>query len=121
MDLFSDGMRRNPYAAYERMRSGSPIVHLPSFDLCMILDFDGVKWALVDHGTFSSDLSHAPGHGNPGEWFIFFDPPRHTRLRALIAKAFTGDGKRTSQSHFIGPGAWATTRKRHRPQENWLQ
>jgi len=30
-----------------------------------------------------------PGHGNPGEWFIFFDPPRHTKLRALISKAFT--------------------------------
>ncbi len=30
-----------------------------------------------------------PGQGNPGEWFIFFDPPRHTKLRALISKAFT--------------------------------
>src|SRR5262249_49530090 len=42
-----------------------------------------------DHAAFGSDLSLAPGHGNPGEWFIFFDPPRHTKLRALIAKAFT--------------------------------
>src|SRR5437773_5485891 len=24
-----------------------------------------------------------------GEWFLFFDPPRHTKLRALISKAFT--------------------------------
>src|SRR6478672_11266757 len=89
MDLFSDDMRRNPYAAYERMRSDSPVFRLPSFDLWMILDFEGVKRALVDHRTFSSDLSLAPGHGNPGEWFIFFDPPRHTKLRALISKAFT--------------------------------
>jgi cytochrome P450 len=55
----------------------------------MIFDFEGVKRALVDHDAFSSDLSHAPGNGNPGEWFIFFDPPRHTKLRALISKAFS--------------------------------
>jgi cytochrome P450 len=55
----------------------------------MIFDYDGVKRALADHDAFSSNLSHAPGQGNPGEWFIFFDPPRHTKLRALISKAFT--------------------------------
>jgi cytochrome P450 len=89
MDLFSDEMRRNPYHTYDQMRSGSRVFHLPLFDLWMIFDFEGVRRALVDHDTFSSDLSHAPGQGNPGEWFIFFDPPRHTKLRALISKAFT--------------------------------
>jgi cytochrome P450 len=89
LDLFADDMRRNPYPVYDRMRSGSPVFHLPPFDLWLIFDFEGVKRALVDHDAFSSDLSRVPGHGNPGEWFIFFDPPRHTKLRALIAKAFT--------------------------------
>ncbi len=89
MDLFSDDMRRNPYPAYDQMRSSSPVFHVAPFDLWMIFDFEGVKRALVDHGAFSSDLSHVPGQGNPGEWFIFFDPPRHTKLRALISKAFT--------------------------------
>ncbi len=89
MDLFSDEMRRNPYSAYDQMRSGSPVFHLPPFDLWMIFDFEGVRRALMEHDTFSSDLSHAPGQGNPGEWFIFFDPPRHTKLRALISKAFS--------------------------------
>jgi cytochrome P450 len=89
MDLFSDEMRRNPYPAYDAVRAGSPVVHLPAYDLWMILDHDGVRRALTDHDAFSSDLSHAPGRGNPGEWFLFFDPPRHSRLRALISKAFT--------------------------------
>lgn len=89
MDLFSDDMRRNPYPTYDRVRSASPVFHLQPFDLWMIFDFDGVKRALVDHDSFSSDLSHVPGSGNPGEWFVFFDPPRHTKLRALISKAFT--------------------------------
>jgi cytochrome P450 len=89
IDLFSDEMRRNPYSVYDQMRSSSPVFHLPPFDLWMIFDFEGVKRVLMEHDTFSSDLSHAPGQGNPGEWFIFFDPPRHTKLRALISKAFT--------------------------------
>jgi cytochrome P450 len=89
MDLFSDDLRRDPFPAYDQMRSRSPVLHLPPLDLWMIFDFEGVRRALVDHGAFSSDLSHAPGHGNPREWFLFFDPPRHTKLRALISKAFT--------------------------------
>jgi cytochrome P450 len=88
-DIFSAEMRRNPYPAYEEMRGASPVFHLVPFDLWMIFDFEGVKRALVDHDSFSSDLKHAAGSGNPGEWFIFFDPPRHTKLRALISKAFT--------------------------------
>jgi cytochrome P450 len=89
LDLFSDDMRRNPYPAYDRIREASPVLHLPPFDLWMVFDFEGVKRALIDHESFSSDLSHVPGSGNPGEWFIFFDPPRHTKLRALISRAFT--------------------------------
>jgi len=89
LDLFSEGMRRDPFTAYEQLRSQSPVVHLPAFDLWMIIGYESVKRALVDHRTFSSDLSHSPGRKNPGEWFIFFDPPRHAKLRAIISKAFT--------------------------------
>src|SRR2546427_9033483 len=55
----------------------------------MFFDCEGVNGALADHGPFSSDLSPARGNGNRGGCFIFFDPPRHTKLRALISKAFT--------------------------------
>jgi cytochrome P450 len=64
-------------------------LHLAAADFWIILDFEGVKRALADHDTFSSNLANVPGRGNPGQWFIFFDPPRHTKLRALISKAFT--------------------------------
>ena len=89
IDIFSDDMRRNPYPAYEQMRDAAPVFYLQPFDLWMVFDFEGVKRVLVEHDSFSSDLSNAPGGGNPGEWFIFFDPPRHTRLRGIISKAFT--------------------------------
>jgi cytochrome P450 len=89
IDFFSESLRRDPYPAYEQMRGRSPVFHYVPFDLWMIFDFDGVKRALADHEDFTSNLSRGSGHGNPGEWFIFYDPPRHTKLRALISKAFT--------------------------------
>jgi cytochrome P450 len=89
LDLFSDEMRRNPFPAYDQVRAAAPVVHLAPLDVWLLFDYDAVRRALVDHDAFSSDLTHAPGHGNPGQWFIFYDPPRHTKLRAIISKAFT--------------------------------
>jgi cytochrome P450 len=84
IDLFSDEMRRNPYTMYEQMRSASPVFHAPPpFDMWMFFDYDGTKRALTDHEAFSSAVPA------PKNWFIFFDPPQHSKLRALIAKAFT--------------------------------
>ena len=82
--LFSDDTRRNPYPLYAQMRAGHPVLHVPPpFDLYLVFDYDGVKRVLSDHDTFSSAVPA------PREWFIFWDPPRHTKRRALIAKAFT--------------------------------
>jgi cytochrome P450 len=89
LDLFADAMRRDPFPAYDRLRATSPVFHVAPYDLWLALDYEGVRQVLTDHDAFSSDLAHAPGHHNPGEWFIFFDPPRHSKLRTLIAKAFT--------------------------------
>jgi cytochrome P450 len=83
MDFFTDDMRRNPYPVYDRLRGSSPVFHMPPpFDAWLILDYGGVRRALHDHDTFSSAVP-APRH-----WFLFFDPPRHTKLRALILTAF---------------------------------
>src|SRR5712692_4628709 len=84
MNIFSDEIRRNPYPLYDQLRSASPLLCVPPpFDAWMIFDYEGVKRALNDHDTFSSRVP-APRH-----WFIFFDPPSHTKLRALISRAFT--------------------------------
>src|SRR5688500_17834633 len=83
-NLFSEEMRRNPFPMYDQMRSASPALHVPPpFDMWMIFDYDGVKRALNDHEVFSSSVPA------PKNWFIFFDPPRHSKLRALISRAFT--------------------------------
>ncbi len=84
MKLFSDEMRRNPYPVYDQLRSSSPVFHVPPpFDAWLIFDYEGVKRALNDHDAFSSRVPA------PRNWFIFFDPPQHTKLRALISRAFT--------------------------------
>jgi cytochrome P450 len=83
MNLFSDDMRRNPYPLYDHLRTSSPLLRVPPpFNAWMIFDYEGVKRALNDHETFSSCVP-AP------QWFIFFDAPAHTKLRALISQAFT--------------------------------
>src|SRR3954467_9816041 len=84
MDIFSDDIRRNPYPMYAQIRSLSPVFKIPPpFDAWGIFDFDNVKRILSDPQTFSSRVPA------PKNWFIFFDPPRHTQLRAIISKAFT--------------------------------
>jgi cytochrome P450 len=83
MDLFSDEGRRNPYPFYAHLQAGTPLLRVPPpFDAWMVFDYDTVKWILNDHQTFSSRVP-AP------QWFIFFDPPEHAKLRALVSRAFT--------------------------------
>jgi cytochrome P450 len=84
LEIFSDEVRRDPFLIYEELRSASPLVLVPPpFDAWLILDYEGVKRALNDHDAFSSAVPA------PRNWFIFSDPPMHTKMRALIAKAFT--------------------------------
>src|SRR5262249_35533603 len=87
MSFFTDDIRRDPYPMYAEMRKASPLFHLAPLDLWMILDYEGVKRALFDHESFSSSVT--PPTGKAPDWLVFSDPPRHTKLRAIIMRAFT--------------------------------
>lgn len=82
-EFFTDEMRRNPYPLYDQLRSAGVLHVPPPFNAWLVLDYAGVKQVLADHETFRSSVPAPPN------WFIFSDPPRHTKLRTLISKAFT--------------------------------
>jgi cytochrome P450 len=84
MDIFSDDMRRDPFSVYARLRAASPVVRIPPpFNAWAVFDYAGVRSALADPALFSSEVNA------PRTWFLFQDPPRHTKQRGLISRAFT--------------------------------
>ncbi|HET7234679.1 MAG TPA: cytochrome P450 [Longimicrobium sp.] len=87
ISLFSSETRRNPYPLYDQLRGRSPVFREPHTGHWMLFDYPSVKRALNDHQAFSSAV--APGATRTSRWLIFADPPRHTRMRGLIMRAFT--------------------------------
>ena len=93
-DLFAE-----PYPLYQALRAQSPVryIGIPANESSGIkepiwswglLKYDDVYAALRDHETFSSDNPQA-GRFGPKLVLIQDDPPRHTRFRRLVNKAFT--------------------------------
>jgi cytochrome P450 len=87
LSLLSDEMRRNPYPVFSELRAASPVLRDPQSGLWMLLDYESVKRALFDYDSFRSSVT--PVTGKAPDWLVFSDPPRHTKMRAIIAKAFT--------------------------------
>jgi cytochrome P450 len=87
LERIATSLRRNPYPLYAVVRRTAPVLRTPRRGPWVFTDHEGVKRALTDHAAFSSDVSKA-GFGTLG-WFIFSDPPRHTKLRGLVSRAFT--------------------------------
>lgn len=89
----------NPYPVYHTLRDQSPVHYIsipanPSRGLDApfwawgLLKYSDAYEALRDHETFSS-TSPMDGQFGPKIVLIQDDPPRHTRFRRLVNKAFT--------------------------------
>jgi cytochrome P450 len=88
LNLFTEDVRRNPYPLYNRLRAaGWPVMRDPNSGMTLAFSYDVVKRVLLDPERFSSAAS-LDGE-RPLDWLIFKDPPRHTKLRAIIGRAFT--------------------------------
>lgn len=87
IEMFSDAMRRDPFPLYAQLRAASPAFQVPGTEMWMLFDYASVKRALTDTDAFSSDAS-TPAGPSP-DWMVFTDAPRHTRMRALVLRAFT--------------------------------
>jgi cytochrome P450 len=88
----------NPYEAYRRLRAQSPVYHDEREGTWYLLGHQEVLAAARDYQTFSSEVEIAtPLYEAMGiqartaggmTALIQTDPPRHTRLRGLVNRAF---------------------------------
>ncbi|GAA3929187.1 cytochrome P450 [Actinomadura viridis] len=93
--LFSRAFTDDPYAAYAELRARGP-VHPIDFprgaEAFLVVDHEHGRAALNDP-RLSKDTAHSslPVAAEPyfGGTMLGMDPPGHTRLRGLVAKAFT--------------------------------
>jgi len=92
IDLYSDEVLADPYAAYRELRDAGSAVYLETVDAWFIGRFKDVRSALNDWKTFSSDK----GIGlNPiineawDEALICQDPPVHTERRKVITEVLS--------------------------------
>lgn len=93
----------NPYALYHRMRAEAPVYWSKRFNAWWLTRYADVRRTLQDprlnsHERIGAILSQLPESardemrplsGHLTKWVAFTDPPDHTRLRALVDKAFT--------------------------------
>src|SRR5579875_854086 len=100
-DLHGPEIFANPYPLYQRLRSDHP-VHLDNHLGCWVITcYKDVLAALANRSLSSERSMHAVAFQSQ-EWknlnplfehisnlMFFADPPRHTRIRSLINKAFS--------------------------------
>lgn len=102
--LFDRAFVDDPYPAYAWLRENSPVhrTRLPNgVEAYLVTRYDDVKALLADPRLSKDAAASYPGWrpgrtGIPGEHrsgvaahLLNLDPPDHTRLRRLVAKAFT--------------------------------
>jgi cytochrome P450 len=87
----------NPYPKYAELRAKDPLHWSPLMDAWVATRYADVDAILRDQKRFSNDprrrqraRAARTSVDNPGgQSMLFVDPPEHTRLRALVNKAFT--------------------------------
>src|SRR5437773_1227634 len=92
-DPFDTDIDTAPYAIWQRLRDEAPVYRNEKFDFWALSRFADVEAAHRDPATFSSRhgtvLEIMQPEPVPTGMMIFQDPPVHTRLRALVSRAFT--------------------------------
>jgi cytochrome P450 len=94
LDPFLPEFRADPYPLYRKLRELDPIHRSPAGAWILTRHADAT--AVLRDPRFSSNPSHLGGDRPQvgprrvdTKVLLFLDPPDHTRLRALVSKAFT--------------------------------
>ena len=78
----------NPYPFYEMGRKLSPMP-MPGMGGFMAFNWDECNAILRDNDSWPSGFMGASSGSTAGLSMLTANPPRHTRLRALVSQAFT--------------------------------
>jgi cytochrome P450 len=95
----------DPYPVYRRLRDEAPVYRSPALGYWFVSGYEDIKSILLDPAAFSSDgwdqlymaqlppesareLTALAAHFSYPS-LLSADPPRHTRLRRLVLRAFT--------------------------------
>lgn len=92
-ELMSPELRLNPFPMYAMLRENSPVFYIQEYNLWLVSRYEDVRTVLNDNKHFSSQhsLVRPTGDRDPvvENSMVSQDPPRHTKLRSLVSKAFT--------------------------------
>ena len=83
----SDEVAREPYAVYRQLRDKDPVHRMRLVDAWVLTRYDHADSMLRDHERFSAEDRRF--HDVGLTTMLDIDPPDHTRLRALVSRAFT--------------------------------
>jgi len=94
LNPFSYEFHADPYPAYRWLREHAPLYRNEKMSFWALSRFADVAAALVDWKTYSSAEGPLLERMDPRMFevtpmMLFLDPPRHDRLRRLVASAFT--------------------------------
>ena len=114
-DPFSHESVRNARAVDDALRESSPVVKLQGEDVLLLGRHEHVSTGLRDWKSFSSTSRpwHDPNSVRP-ELLLTDDPPKHTRVRAVIANALTPKALATAAEKFRADAEAIVARARDR-------
>jgi cytochrome P450 len=114
LNMYDPAVMANPYPTYAALRQQGPLVWSPTLNGWLVTAYDEAVAILQDHGAFSNrdrgcscgalrpvalpldscavgaqDCGTTAAQACPAPTMLDADPPEHTQLRALAARAFT--------------------------------